>query len=110
MQKFTPGPWVVETHHRMAADRVFAVWYVKGATEKGGSVGVAVQPAFSTDEHGEANARLISAAPELYEALREIAGLVRDALGCTHIAAPSALALHNAQVKADVALAKATGA
>jgi hypothetical protein len=44
-----------------------ATWYVKSAND----VGIAVQPVFSNEDDANGNARLIAAAPELYEALEE---------------------------------------
>lgn len=62
----TAGPWVIEKHHRQGHDRMVECWYIKG-----GGVGVACQPAFSTDEHAEANAALIAAAPAMKAALED---------------------------------------
>jgi hypothetical protein len=43
-------------------------WYVLTPHNR---VGIAVQPAFSDDTNAEANARLIAAAPDMFEALVE---------------------------------------
>lgn len=65
--KWTPGPWFIDTAPRMASLSVRAagrpiasIW-----CREGGGFRVTKESQFE----GEANARLIAAAPELYEAL-----------------------------------------
>jgi hypothetical protein len=63
--KFTPGPWsivpnIIETEWLITAQRSDACRGYVASTAK-------------TNDESEANARLIAAAPELYEALKEIA-------------------------------------
>jgi hypothetical protein len=67
----TPGPWVVETHHRQGHDRMVTCWYVLTPHNR---VGIAAQPAFSDDTNAEANALLIAAAPDMFEALAGMIG------------------------------------
>jgi hypothetical protein len=49
-------------------------WYVLTPHNR---VGIAVQPAFSDDTNAEANARLIAAAPDMFEALTDCAKRLR---------------------------------
>jgi len=68
--QWTPGPWIKKTHHRVGRDwdgneKKIPCWYI--SAENG--VGIAVQPSYSDPRNAEANANLIAAAPDLYEAL-----------------------------------------
>ena len=69
MTKHTPGPWVAlihpETKRRAAAAMV-------ATQDSGGKLAIDVTGSTGTHEGDAANARLIAAAPELYEALRAI--------------------------------------
>lgn len=64
---YTPGPWTASVDHRLGYDRVVPTWYVRDRN----GLGVSMQPAFSDESAAEANARLISASPELVEALKK---------------------------------------
>lgn len=81
MSKFTPGPWeVVESRNgypyqisaRTASDNI------AGAVGKSITRWAAI--ALPSSEEGQANARLIAAAPELYEALSTLERLSRKVL------------------------------
>lgn len=76
---WTAGPWEARTDHEYGANGLYPVWYVHTPCNR---VGIARQPAFSETARGEANARLISAAPEMAEALLnfEIKGPDADGL------------------------------
>jgi len=80
--KFTPGPWIKKTHHRVGRDwdgnpKKIPCWYISAEND----VGIAVQPSYSYPRDEEANANLIAAAPDLYEALAAaVATIERDRL------------------------------
>jgi hypothetical protein len=77
MSGYTPGPWVARAQGNgdmlVATVCQVADWFVGPEFEDAYSV--------SYDEHGahEDDAKLIAAAPELYEALRELLASVRCA-------------------------------
>ena len=72
MTKYTPGPWEVEIVES-STDEVYA--RIKGvAFTDGIKVGVYKK---KLSEEAKANARLISAAPELLEACKEMQELLR---------------------------------
>jgi hypothetical protein len=85
MEKHTPGPWKVTQHDMGAFIRCPADYIIAGPVD--------------TRRGHEANARLIAAAPELLEALREF---VEAFEGCYADGEP-------AMIKAKAAIAKATG-
>jgi len=60
-QKHTPGPWVFNGPSVTNGD----------PTLNGGRYNIASVYGFMDDDDGEANARLIAASPDLYEALKE---------------------------------------
>ncbi len=69
---FTPGPWIIELpkHNKGSFAKISAQRWSKFAsvvvkTTLGDGV-------YVKDDAGEANARLIAAAPEMYELLRQI--------------------------------------
>lgn len=68
--KHTPGPWVVTPHPDQNVD-VFAVGEV---TDEAFQYGLSHTVCY---QNAEANARLIAAAPEMFEALDTIGGLSR---------------------------------
>lgn len=77
--RHTPGPWmtnsdgeVVDRQGRMIAPVIHAHNVPSLAFARGSGHNIA------EDDGGEANARLIAAAPELLDALREIELLARD--------------------------------
>lgn len=93
--KFTPGPW---HEHREG----FSTVYVEARLRAGVIQEVAAcGPTEAGSEQQFANARLISAAPELLESLREVIGslgvMVVDPDSCPEI------------IKARAAIAKALG-
>jgi hypothetical protein len=76
---FTTGPWLVDPRNlrdiQAAGKEVATAWVL--ADQIVGSA------AAETDAEGEANARLIAAAPEMLAALREMKELFRFSLLCT---------------------------
>lgn len=110
-QKHTPGPWVVE--HGLSSDPAkytpgidavgenFTV-ILYGIKNEGEARGIRGR----TDEEQEANARLIAAAPELLEALREVLKHEKWHAAAADEVTPSARA---AIKRADAVIAKATG-
>ncbi|CAM3450387.1 hypothetical protein KLVA111870_02115 [Klebsiella variicola] len=93
--KFTPGPW---HEHREG----FSTVYVEATLRDGVIQEVAAcGPTEAGSEQQFANARLITAAPELLESLREVIGslgvMVKDPENCPEI------------IKARAAIAKALG-
>ena len=92
--KHTPGPWVVEDERYHGPN-----WAIIGSADTAGwhaFVRVAVQLDNKPSDEGEANARLIAAAPDLLAALQ----FVMSAHGEQ---------LHDAFDDAHKAIAKATG-
>lgn len=72
--KFTPGEWELETHEN------FVSKYRIYATSDGANVGW-FDPDEETKEAGEANAKLISAAPDLLEACINLVSQIKDLRG-----------------------------
>ena len=111
MSDFTPGPWLLRTtptsaglcHIVSAAD-----W--RGAFIYGDGIRKGVDDALPKAQELAANARLIAAAPDLLEALREmVAGDAEAIEDAERIGIPfpdETLATYN---KACAAIAKATG-
>jgi len=97
--KFTPGPWIAATHglsvHRVTPE---------GLT--GSAVCMLMTKSGAINNH-EANARLIAAAPAMYEALEQI----DNWLVCWAIATPEDMAqsFQHMQQVASAALALARG-
>ena len=85
---FTPGPWAVHADNLVAA------------------AGAPLAHCYS-DHNALANAHLIAAAPELYEALAEIALAAQQAIERHQL--DETKALGRAIIAADAALAKARG-
>ena len=110
--KFTPGPW--EWEYPLVSDRENPQSLTIGIFGGGAQTYLAdcymehVGTENTTREEMEANARLIAAAPEMYEALEamrgEIAALVEDGtLEC------GAVVVNDGWLKLCAALAKARG-
>ena len=111
MSDFTPGPWLLSTtptsaglcHIVSAAD-----W--RGAFIYGDGIRKGVDDALPKAQELAANARLIAAAPDLLEALREMvagdAEAIEDAERISILFPDEMLATYN---KACAAIAKATG-
>jgi len=93
--KFTPGPWLVQpgflTVYTMSNGESGTTNAVASVCQESTSSGSS-----QTREDAEANANLIAAAPELYEALAELREWYTDIMG---------MPAH----KANAALAKANG-
>lgn len=72
--QFTPGPWLADPVVPNAKRAFYIVGNLDGnnATVDIGTVGPTLSP------RAEANARLIAAAPELYEALDALVGFARN--------------------------------
>lgn len=68
--KFTPGPWGVRCNSRGFSDQIIAY---EGRNDVAGAVGSSITRGaaitFPSSTEGEANARLIAAAPDLYAAM-----------------------------------------
>jgi len=78
MSAHTPGPWFAHDTHEAKACR-----YISTRSDRDNCGDVAVlyrsHPADSVaNERDEANARLIAAAPEMYEAMKEIRDAMED--------------------------------
>lgn len=69
--KHTPGPWYFDTNENYASK--FRVY-----TETGGANVIWVDPDQESIEDGEANARLIAAAPELLKQLEYVKDMLRQ--------------------------------
>lgn len=95
--KHTPGPWVVTPHPDTHVD-VFGVGEIMDDKE----MQYALSHTFCY-QNAEANARLIAAAPELLEALKDLIGWVPGGVHF-HTDAPQ-----KAVERASAAIAKATG-
>ena len=91
--KYTPGPWVVND--------LYADTEIRGPQNSGAMICVMSPWGIAADEPSpqRANARLIAAAPELLEALRE----------CRALLSRSGLSFTSAAQNADSAIDKATG-
>lgn len=96
--KRTPGDWYTK---REGSSTVYVFSRIGGGLVQEVA---ACGPTNDGPEQQEANARLISAAPELLEALAELAGLVDDI--CAGNYTPDSFTAQPARI----ALAKATGA
>ena len=101
--RWTKGPWKIgsqtakKTYRRIDAG---ARWY--------GLAKVVVRLDNDPNPEGEANARLIAAAPDLYEALAELSRLA-DEIWVLGMSNQEAAALEAAWKKGDAALARARG-
>ncbi len=98
MSDFTPGPWLAVGNAVLAR------------SEHAGGRAIAVTGMTSppSSGEGEANARLIAAAPELYEALEEIAGTEHQDVCEGNFGAPLSECACHVRLAVD-ALAKARG-
>jgi len=92
-EKFTPGPWKII----ITPCDLYSEWCI--ATERDSGI-IATSRAFPPRFEGEANANLIAAAPDLYEALGEMRSL-------SEYATPQEA--DRVRLLADAALAKARG-
>lgn len=108
--KFTPGPWSFSRWEQFGDTR-FYVAQADGApyTPNYSDVATLIAETVSGERVAvqEANARLIAAAPELFEALRDMLGgwkYIRSAHGDLY-----GVGWDRAQEKAVAAIAKATG-
>lgn len=97
MSKFTPGPWAV-----FAPQPGYLFVEVKGHTDRIACISDPRHHIAVSGETAKADARLIAAAPELYEALSEL--LDKEKLD------DDDPRLGNARLMARAALAKANGA
>lgn len=100
MSKHTLGPWVVT---RVSKSTILKDIYVSAGSERIARV-VVPATASSIDEY-EANARLIAAAPDLLEALREL----EEAARCVQAGEWDRSSIDVERRKARAAIAKATG-
>jgi hypothetical protein len=96
VSEFTPGPWFFRKKNGDTDS-----WWVTAAPPRPGHRGF-VAEAVARQEQNEANARLIAAAPDLYEALKDLRAMI--------IGEHGASAYENVNGEhADAALAKADG-
>lgn len=99
--KFTPGPWKIHLDKRNGT----ACSIIEDKT--GDCVARTVYRFHRGERH--ANGNLISAAPEMYEALKEMLSSLKDVVNINYMS-DSAFALANdAMAKAEEALKKARG-
>ena len=102
MENFTKGPWtLLELSH---PGRVYQDYAVNGQPD--GCYLVATVSNWNGADQNKANAHLIAAAPDLYEALEELEGLVSLAEWKDEDGYPF---MHQAARRAWEALAKARG-
>lgn len=106
--KFTPGPWAITAVNRLPVAKSLGVINPKSTVLnyeiKGAQVAVVAnikECNLRSDAQTEANARLIAAAPEMLEALRGVADIIRENL-------PSTNAGIEALDRVEAAIAKAT--
>jgi hypothetical protein len=111
---FTPGPWKADAN--LGCKRISAKPFRGQQHKQAKRFEVACTPGIFPEEEDEANARLIAAAPELYEALRELLVAVRYADPPKDFGAPhESNFCHEARIPVDFvtiaerALAKARG-
>lgn len=106
MSKHTPGPWAVREYPGGRGDkrRIFAA-YTDGLTQVVATVPNANRPAQVVD----ANARLISAAPDMLEALQDARERLREISRMAHDAAHQPIYNRAYYGWLDDIIAKATG-
>lgn len=78
MSKHTPGPWAALITKPKKRKQPSPGTVLVAA---GGSLAIDCTSSGDTFEEGEANARLIAAAPEMLEALKMAAWLIHDEIG-----------------------------
>ena len=99
--KHTPGPWKAVPDK----SRNMYTWYVEGA--KGVVPTIARLSLIDACEEIESNARLIAAAPAMYEALREAQELIRSLVAEEMIHSSELQRVGNCQANMWEALAQA---
>lgn len=67
MSKHTPGPWIA------CDNNGYSIWRVTSPEYRAESASRTIAEVVGDSAETEANARLIAAAPEMYEALRHLA-------------------------------------
>lgn len=113
MSKHTPGPWVIEENHEECYGSLLARWLILAKEGHGYALATAITDTDELRLEGEANARLIAAAPDLLLELtrlsREVGGILygfelelREAIGNTNFAV-----LKQKVKEADAAIHKA---
>lgn len=102
--KWTPGPW---EWHSKAAENGDNDGSVLAGVESGRAICICKAPRYARMLQWQPNARLIAAAPELYEAL-ESALDIMEATGCAW-SDPMGYEENPAYTSARAALAKARG-
>lgn len=119
MAQFTPGPWRVQKPKHMAWTGVTGAFEIM-ADREGREPRLICEfpwssPRLETAKEGEANARLIAAAPELYEALTALREVVREYIlpvaqkSGRQIPIADAVGIETVFEGADKALAKVRG-
>lgn len=85
MKKFTPGPWVSEIHRINTPNEQSVGFFVRTITDKPGErrqiSGYVKTYNPELFKEIEANAALIAAAPEMYEALKNLKECIEDYFG-----------------------------
>jgi hypothetical protein len=102
--KHTPGPWFVSTATHLTLGAILAV----SAKEGDGVDAVCIVDLLPGDEESKANARLISASPDLLEALQSYSlpiDLENIALSCIEFGSEAV----NRELRRRAAIAKAEG-
>ena len=103
MSKHTPGPWHIKPYRNFRK----CIW----ASFETNPYPLAHVPVMGHQKHVDANARLIAAAPELLEALKDLAqSIVWKEFGeCRGFSDSMPLPVITSVEKARAAIAKATG-
>ena len=124
--KHTPGPWRIGRMERPPIGRqpngepwptdvngnVFWGYSISGSNENGASILPTLAAVHNFPGHMEANARLIAAAPELLQALRDLDEAFCSRHGCFPLdtVTEEQRLWNRAMTNARAAIAKATGA
>jgi hypothetical protein len=95
--EYTKGEWSKGSF----ADEPFARSLLSIYREDGEAIVMVLSPNLMAFEEAEANAQLIAAAPDLYEACKAVLPLLTGAFYITHTTRPEIVALKQAIAKAE---------